>query len=110
MLADPRRALDVGVSCDGSDRQHSIAHPHIVQFADFVDVDEDGWTREPEAHRRNEALPARQHPGFGPVLLQVCKRLVCRAGPKVIEGCRNHVANLLPRQCRACRATRASQR
>ena len=72
----------------------------------LVDVHEDGWTREPEAHRWNEALPTRQHPGFGPVLLQVCKRLVCRVGPKVIEGCRNHVVNLLPRQCRACRTTR----
>jgi hypothetical protein len=34
------------------------------------------------------------------MLLQICERLVCGVGPKVIEGCRNHVANLPPRQCR----------
>ena len=109
-IADPRRALDVGVARDGADRQRAIVIRTIVQFADAVDVDEDGRTRQAEPHRRNQALPARQHAGLGPVLLQVRERLVCRVGAKVIEGCRNHVANLLPRQCRACRATRASQR
>ena len=45
------------------------------------------------------------------MLLQMCDRFVCGVGPNVIEGCRNHVANLLPRQCpQRGETTRASQR
>ena len=44
------------------------------------------------------------------MLLQVRERLVCRVGPEVIEGCRNHVANLLPRLRRAWHRHVASQR
>ena len=65
-----------------------------------VDVDEDAGTREPEPHRGNQALAAGQHAGFGAVFLQMRERLVGGMGPKVLEGCRNHVANLLPRMPR----------
>ena len=74
-----------------------IADAQVAQIGQRVDVDEDGGTRESKPHRRNEALAAGQHTGLGPMLLQVRERLVCGVGPKVIEGCRNHVANLLPR-------------
>ena len=110
-LADPRRPLDVAVPRDRADCQHVVADAEVVQIGQRVDVDDHGRAREPEAHRRDEALPASQHAGLGPVLLQVCTapRLSVWAR-KVIECCRNHVANLLPRQCRAWRATRASLR
>ena len=102
-LADPRRPLDIAVPRDRADCEHLISHTQLAQIGQRVDVDQDGRAREAESHRRNEALPARQHAGLGPMLLQVCERLVCGVGPKIVEGCRNHVANLLPRQCRAWR-------
>ncbi len=102
-LADPRRALDVAVPRDRADRQDVIADAQVTEIGQGVDVDQDGRTRQSKPHGRNQALPAGQHPGLGPVLLQMRERLVCRVGPKVIEGCRNHVANLLPWQCRTWR-------
>ena len=81
-LADPRRALDVAVSRDRADRQHLIADAQVVQIGQRVDVDQDGGTRESKPHGRNEALPAGQHAGLGPVLLQMRERFVCRCGPE----------------------------
>ena len=71
--------------------------PQVAQVGQRVDVDQDRRTREPKPHRRDEALPAGQHAGLGAVLLKQRERLVCGVSPEVIEGCRNHVANLLPR-------------
>jgi hypothetical protein len=102
-LANPRRALDVAVSRDRADRQHLIGDAQVPQVGQRVDVDQDGGTRESKPHGRNEALSASQNTGLSPMLLQICKRLVCGVGPKVIEGCGNHVANLPPLQSRAWR-------
>ena len=93
-LADPRRPLDVAVARDRADRQRLAAEAQVVQLGERVDVDQHGGTRQAEPHRRNQALAAGQHPGVGAVLLQVRERLVGGVSPMVIEGCRNHGANL----------------
>jgi hypothetical protein len=98
-FTDPWRSLDVAVSCDCPDCQHLI-DSQVTQLGERVDINKDGGTRESKPHRRNEALSAGEHAGFSTMLLQMCDSFVCRVGANVIEGCRNHVANLLPRQCR----------
>ena len=96
-FGNPRRALDIGVPRDRSDGQRLRVDADIAQVVQGVDVDQDRGTREPKPHRRNEALTASQDAGLGPMLLQESERLVCRVSPDILEGCRNHVAHLMPR-------------
>ncbi len=50
--------------------------PDLGEIFERLDVDNDGGTGEPKPHRRDEALPASQHAGVGPMLLQGCECLI----------------------------------
>ena len=91
-IGDPGRAFDVGIARGRADGQHVGVEADVVQFAHGIDVDQHRGTREAKPHGRDQTLPAGEHAGLGPVLLQVLARLVQRVSPEVLEGCWHHVS------------------
>jgi hypothetical protein len=95
-VGDPFRTLDSIVARDGANGDRAV-HLDVVEILQVVDVDEHCRTREPEAHRRHQALAAGEHARVWSMFLQVCKGLVDGARPNVFEGCWDH---LLPSSLR----------
>ena len=88
-LANPRRALDGDVANGGAEGQRAVER-HRVEPGGAIDVDEHRRTREPKAHRGNQALPARRARVPRRHVLQMREGLVDGTSADVVEGWRDH--------------------
>ena len=84
-VAHVRRRLAGALAGDGADPHRAVLAGDRGELADPVDVDQHGRRGEPGVHQPDEALAARERPGFGPVLGEVGQCLVHAPGSEVGE-------------------------
>ena len=71
--AQQRRRFDVAVRRHGADRDRSAGVANVGQVGDAADVDDHAGPREPQLHRRNQAVSAGQHLGIVAVLARAAR-------------------------------------
>ncbi len=78
-----------------ADAQHPVIFDEEIEGAHRADVDQHRGLREPVAHRRDQALSAREHAGVGTVRLQGFERFFRRRCSYVFECSWQHVHTVL---------------
>jgi hypothetical protein len=94
-VAHVRRRLAGALAGDGPDPHRAVLPGDGGELVDAVDVDEDGRRREPGVHQPDEALAARERPGFGAVLREVGQCLVHAPRSEIGERGRFHYSTPL---------------
>ncbi len=91
-FGDHGRSLERRVTGQRADREVTVLLPDVIETREPVDVDEDRRSGQPEAHGRDQALAARQHPGIEAVLGEQGRGFVDRPWFHVVERCWEHAA------------------
>src|SRR5204862_3605531 len=87
---DPR---ELRMADERADSEALSFHPDRAEPTQRVDVDQEAGSHEPERHRREQALPARDELRVAPALPEELDGLVDRAGPGVFEARQLHAVS-----------------
>ena len=89
VLTGRRRAEQLRVPDEGADPQLIVLDRNPGQPVDPVDVDQGFRLGQPQLHHRDQAVAAREHPGFGPEPGQQLERMLHARRSLVLHVRRN---------------------
>src|SRR5687767_9790236 len=83
-------ALHHTLACHAADAHVAGVVFYVAERGNAIKVDEHRWRGEPEVHRRNEALSAREWLRVGAMLAEQGQRFVDRCRAKIFKRCWFH--------------------